>query len=159
MNEAESLETLAKAQAAYKYLGDALSPKNPDSFRSDRDEWLIDLHETMGIDRVSLMVEGQEVGKYIIKKSKPTKRTAVHVHDAGALVADDADVMRAFVRQHAQEFATFYLETTGAVPDGCELVVEDVPSRVIGTAITGCKPEVVLPLLGASGLAGLLEGK
>lgn len=150
---------MAKAQAAYKYLGDALSPKNPDSFRAGADEWLVDLYETMGIDRVSLMVDGQEVGKFSVKKSKPAKRTVIHAHDVGALANEDADVMRAFVRQHAQEFATFYLETTGAVPDGCELEVEDVPSRVIGTAITGCKPEVVLPLLGTSGLAGLLEGK
>lgn len=159
MSEAENLETLAKAQAAYKLLGDALSPKNPDSYRSAADAWLIDLYETTGIDRVSLQVGGEEVGKYVVKKSKPTKRTTLFVNDAGALVEDEPSMLAAFARRHADEFARFVLEETGAVPDGCELSVEDVPGRVIGTAITGCKPDVVLPLLGASDIAGLLGGK
>lgn len=157
MTDAESLETLAALQAVYKRIGEALSTKDPDSLRGMADAWLVGQYEATGIDRVSLRIGDTEVGKYCVKKSKPTKTTEVYVNDAEALCHEDADLMAAFVRQHAQDFAKFVFEQTSAVPDGCEVAVVDVPSRVIGTTITGCKPEAVLPLLNAGRMAGLLE--
>lgn len=157
MSDAERLEQLAACQALYKMLGEMLSTKNPDGLRGELDAWLIAQNEATGIDRVSLRIGDDEVGKYCVKKSKPTKTTEVYVNDAEALAHEDVDLMAAFVRHHAQEFAKFVLEQTGAVPDGCEVAVIDVPSRVIGTTITGCRPDVVLPMLGAGKVAGLIE--
>ena len=99
----------------------------------------------------------EEVGKYVAKVSKPTKRTVMRVNDVEALLDDNIEVMRAFVRHHMGEYADYYLEEMGAVPDGCEMTVEDVPAQWLGTTITGCKPEKVLPMLGIGRVAGYLE--
>lgn len=157
MTNSEMLTKLAALQSLYKLLGEVLSTKNPDGLRGQADEWFRKLYETTGIDRVSLKVNDEEVGKYVSKVSKPTKRTVMHVNDVEALLDDNIEVMRAFVRNHMGEYADYYLGETGAVPDGCEMTVEDVPAQWIGTTITGCKPEKVLTMLGIGRVAGYIE--
>lgn len=156
MGDVEALTQLAGLQALYKQLGEILSTKNPDGLRGQVDSRLHELWETTGVDRLRLMIGDVEVGKLTAKISKPQKRTTMYVNDPDALLMDDA-VMLAFVRAHAREYAEFYLEQTGAVPDGCELGVEDVPAKWQGTTITGCKPQQVLPMLGVGRVAGYIE--
>ena len=157
MTNNEALTQLAALQSLYKLLGEVLSTKNPDGLRGQADARFRELYESTGIDRIRLTVNDEEVGKYVAKISSPTKRTVIRVNDVDALVAEDVEVMRAFVREHRAEYADYYLDTTGAMPDGCEMTVEDVPAHWIGTTITGCKPEKVLPMLGIGHVAGYLE--
>lgn len=157
MGDVEALTQLAGLQALYKQLGEILSTKNPDGLRGQVDARLHELWETTGVDRLRLMIGDVEVGKLTAKISKPTKRTTMYVNDPTALLDDDLATMRAFVRSHAKEYAEFYLENNGAVPDGCEMGVEDVPAKWQGTTITGCKPQQVLPMLGVGRVAGYIE--
>lgn len=157
MGDVEALQQLAGLQALYKLLGEILSTKNPDGLRGQVDSRLHELWETTGVDRLRLMVGDIEVGKLTAKISKPQKRTTMYVNDVEALLDDDIEVMRAFVRSKSKEYAEFYVEQTGAVPDGCEMGVEDVPAKWQGTTITGCKPQQVLPMLGIGRIAGYIE--
>ena len=157
MGDVEALTQLAGLQALYKQLGEILSTKNPDGLRGQVDSRLRELWETTGVDRLRLMIGDVEVGKLTAKISKPQKRMTMYVNDTDALLDDDAALMRSFVRSHAKEYADFCLAETGAVPDGCELGVEDVPATWQGTTITGCKPQQVLPMLGIGRVAGYIE--
>lgn len=157
MNNNEALTQLAALQSLYKLLGEVLSTKNPDGLRGQADARFRELYESTGIDRIRLTVNDEEVGKYVAKVSSPTKRTVMHVNDVEALLDDNIEVMKAFVREHRAEYADYYLDATGAVPDGCEMTVEDVPAQWLGTTITGCKPEKVLPMLGIGRVTGYLE--
>lgn len=156
-SDRDMLAQFAALQALYKRLGEMLGTKNPDNLRGQADADLFELWEKHGVDRQRLMIGDTTVGYHVLKFSKATKKAVIIVKDADALAQEDDELVRAFVRHYADKFANFVLEMTGAVPDGCEMSVEDVPSQCIGSTVTGCKPEDVFPLLGADGIAGYLK--
>ena len=157
MGDANALTQLAALQALYKRLGEILSTKDPTSLRGQVDYRLKELYEQAGVDRLRIMYDDVELGKLVVKVSKPTKRTNLFVNDFEALLDGSSELVNDYVREHHKDFACWVFETTGAVPDGCELSVEEVPGGFAGTTLTGCKPEQVLPMLGIGRVAGYLE--
>lgn len=156
-SDRDELAKFAVLQSLYKRLGELLGTKNPDNLRGQVDADLLDLWKRHGVDRQRLQIGDATVGYVALKFSKPAKRAVIIVNDADALAKEDEALVRMFVRHYADKFASFVLEVTGAVPDGCEMRVEDVPSQCIGSTVTGCKPDDVFPLLGADGIAGYLK--
>lgn len=156
-SDRDELAKFAVLQSLYKRLGEMLGTKNPDNLRGHADADLLDLWEHHGVDRQRLQIGDTTIGYLVLKFSKATKKAVIIVTDPDALAQEDEALVRMFVRHYADKFANFVLEVTGAVPDGCEMRVDDVPSQCIGTTVTGCKPEDVFPLLGADGIAGYLK--
>ena len=158
VSDLEVLRQLAALQALYKHLGKVLSTKDPHSLRGTVDYRLRELYEQAGIDRISIMVDGDEVGKLTVKKREATTETVLLVDDVDDLVSENGEMVEAFLRENAKRFAEYIFETTGSVPEGCKVTVMNVPGGYDGTVLTGCKPEVVLPMLGVGQVVGYLEG-
>ena len=162
MPSSEDTAALGVAQALYKALGSTVSTKNPDGLRGRADARLRDIYDRHGVlGKEPIVISGQVVGMLTAKQAKPTTRTDVTVTDADALMSDNADMLEAFARTNPREFAWFLVDQ-GVVPAGAEVVEVEVPGGWGGTAITGCAPDVVLPLVSPAlleGIGGLLPGE
>lgn len=147
MPTSSEVEALGVAQALYKALGSVVSTRNPDGLRGRADARLRSIYDQHGVlGKEPIVIDGQVVGMLTAKQAKPTLRTEVNVTDVAALLAGNADMLGEFAAAHAREFA-WWLVDQGVVPGGVEVVEVEVPGGWGGTAITGCAPDVVLPLV------------
>ena len=156
MGDANALTKLAVLQALYKYLGEVLNTKDPNSLRGQVDYRLRELYEQAGVDRLRIMVDDVEVGKLSVRVADPKTRQVTYLNDVDALMRSHDDMFADFVAENAQKYAE-WLVSQGIVPDGCEVRTETVPGGFDGTILTGCKPQKVLPMLGVGRVAGFLE--
>lgn len=156
-------EALAIMQAIYKASGAMINTRDSDNLRGHIDALLMDMYETMGVDRIELRVGTDKVGTLGLRKSTKDKtKTTVYVNDALAaakFVAADEKLAQ-LVLGAAQKALVAYVEETGDVPDGCEVSTETEPKgTVLGTTIRGCEPADVAKALGndlPDTIAGLL---
>ena len=65
------VERLAVAQTFFKLAGELVDTKNPDSLRSAVDRGYKELYERTGSKSFDVMLDGQQVGTYSIRFSKP----------------------------------------------------------------------------------------
>lgn len=156
---------LAVMQGIYKAAGAIVSTKDSTSLRSHVDAQLMEMYESMGVDRIELRIGDAKVGSLGLRKSTKDKtKTVVTVNDAIAcakFIAQD-EALAAIVLGAAQKALVTYVEETGDVPDGCEVTTETEPSgTVLGTTIRGCNPNVVADALNGAlpdTVIGLLGG-
>lgn len=164
------IERLTVAQAVYKAVADMVSTKNPDSLRSRADADMLGNYERMGMKSVDLRINGEKVGTYSVKVSKPTTSTT-----RTRLVVDDSEeAYRWAVRSATDEFedwcianidrfCQYALDEFGEVADGAHVETDTMaaqPERATGTVLKVDVPKVAHALGGELPVAvsGLLEG-
>ena len=166
------IERLALMQALYKVLADEVSTNKAGNTRDRVNEHYRELYEETGATGFEVRMNGQKVGTYGFSKTKAqparTKSTAVVV-GRGALQADDDDDFTDFISRwvddHIAEIGRAYFEQTGELPQGMELVTEEVPATPAGIRPNGTlriDPEKVAQAMGprlGSAVAGLLGGE
>lgn len=165
------IERLAFAQALYQRLGELVSTKDPDSLRAAADEFYKDLYETTGAKSFEVSIDGQKVGTYSVRVSKPkpaeTKERLI-VDDAGTFSVwieheTNAEVLQMFAQSRLEEFANWLFETTGEIPYGCfveQTVSLAQPARYSGGALKVDPLSVLDAMQGKLGTAvkGILGG-
>ena len=169
MRELNETERLAIAQALYNMAGKLVSTKDPDSLRSEVDASFKELYEQTGSKSFDVKVNGQVVGTYSIRFSKP-KESETHVE----LVVDDNDgLYRWFLHSDMQtaahyvsldlrKYAEWYLQETGELPYGCRLDKTITPAtekEYIGGLLKVDQKKVAEAVSGMlpGGVFGLLE--
>lgn len=167
----QEIERLAFAQALYAKLGEIVSTKDPDSLRAAVDEFYKDLYETTGAKSFEVSIDGQKVGTYSVRVSKPkpaeTKERLV-VDDIGAFSVwieheTNAEILQLFAQSRLEEFANWLFETTGEIPYGCfveQTVSLAQPARYSGGALKVDPLSVLDAMQGKLGTAvkGILGG-
>jgi len=165
------MEQLAIKQALFKVLAADVDTKDPDSLRGYVSADIIGRYEQTGAKSYDLRIGGMKVGTMSVTVSKETdERTErrFEVTDDAKLDAwvrgDDAQQFwDAYITSHRAEFARWYFECMGELPDGCEMVEETIPAqpeRVKGTTMR-VDPKKVAKALGSElpgAVAGLLGG-
>ena len=146
------IQRFAVAQALYKALAEQVKTGEPDNLRGRVDDELRRLNKEAGVDRIRLMVEGEEVGTMTLKKSKEATRLIVEDEIAFAdwLFTDGLGYFCEFLRtpkcRPLVDYMTTALVTDGEVPRGCTAYTE--PAHFEGTVVRGCEVERVAAALG-----------
>ena len=164
------IERLVIAQALLKTVTKYTSTKDPDSLRARADADMLANYERMGMKSVDLRINGEKVGTYSVKVSKPTPSTT-----RTRLVVDDSEeAYRWAVRSATDEFedwcianidrfCQYALDEFGEVADGAHVETDTMaaqPERATGTVLKVDVPKVAHTLGGELPVAvsGLLEG-
>ena len=164
-------ERLAIAQAIYNHLGKLVSTKDPDSLRAQADREYKALFEQTGAKSFDVRVNGSKVGTYSIKVSK-----AKPAEEHKELVVIDKDKLRQFMasnvsdvdfwqfaRDYCEEFASWYLEQSGELCDGCmvdTVTIEAKEPAYMGGTLKVNAEDVANAINGLDiGIYGLLEGE
>lgn len=123
------LERLAVAQALYKTTGKLVDTKNPESLRFEVDQHFYDQYRETGAKSFDIHIGGEKVGTYSLRFSKPTEQQTTQffeVQDYEALarwmMKQDTETLQDFASQNLRVFAQFIFDTSGELPDGCNLV-------------------------------------
>ena len=164
------IERLAVAQAMYKAVAGMVSTRDPDSLRARADADMLGNYERMGMKSVDLRVNGEKVGTYSVKVSKPTgaaKTPRVVVDDSEAAyrwaMTAAADEYEDWCIANIDRFCEYALSEFGEVADGAHVETEETdaqPERATGTVLKVDTPKVA-HALGAQlpfAVAGLLAG-
>ena len=165
------IERLAFAQALYSKLGEIVSTKDPDSLRAAVDEFYKDLYETTGAKSFEVSIDGQKVGTYSVRVSKPkpaeTKERLV-IADSQTFETwidneTNEEILQLFARSRLEEFANCVFEETGEIPYGCfieQTVSLAQPARYSGGALKVDPLSVLDAMQGKLGTAvkGILGG-
>lgn len=164
------VERLAVAQTFFKLAGELVDTKNPDSLRSAVDRGYKELYERTGSKSFDVMLDGQQVGTYSLKFSKPKPeetRQVFEVTDYEKLArwfdGLDAGTIADFAADNLAQFAEWALNKTGELADGCELTPVVTPAtdkQYIGGTLK-VDAESVMNAMGEllpPGIAGLLGG-
>ena len=164
------VERLAVAQTFYKLTAELVDTKNPGSLRSSVDRGYKELYERTGSKSFDVMLDGQQVGTYSIKFSKPKPeetRQVFEVNDYEKLArwfdGLDAGTIADFAADNLAQFAEWALNKTGELADGCELAQVTTPAtekRYLGGTLK-VDTESVIDAMGEllpPGIAGLLGG-
>lgn len=144
------LERLAIIQALYKELGKQVSTRDPYSLRSMEGAALLARYAEDGTDRRRININGQEVGALTVKFEDARPRAIMEDADTLAdwLCGEDGrQMLDAYMREKGQSVAEWLIEhMNGELPDGVTAYME--PRHPIGTTLTGCTMEKVVPALG-----------
>ena len=162
-------ERLAIAQAIYNHLGKLVSTKDPDSLRAQADREYKALYEQTGAKSFDVRVNGSKVGTYSIKvsKAKPAEErkemVVVNSIDLQDFISDlPQGLLRDFVQDHEQAFATWYLLEYGELCDGCmvdTVTIEAKEPAYMGGTLKVNAEDVANAINGLDiGITGLLEG-
>lgn len=164
------IERLAVAQAMYKAVAGMVSTRDPDSLRARADADMLENYERMGMKSVDLRVNGEKVGTYSVKVSKPTgaaKTSSVVVDDSEAAyrwaMTAATDEYEDWCIANIDRFCEYALSEFGEVADGAHVVTEETaaqPERATGTVLKVDPPKVA-HALGVQlpyAVAGLLTG-
>lgn len=164
------IERLAVAQAMYKAVAGMVSTRDPDSLRARADADMLENYERMGMKSVDLRVNGEKVGTYSVKVSKPTgaaKTSRVVVDDSEAAyrwaMTAATDEYEDWCIANIDRFCEYALSEFGEVADGAHVVTEETaaqPERATGTVLKVDPPKVA-HALGVQlpyAVAGLLSG-
>lgn len=143
------IEKLAVAQAVYNVVGRAVSTKSPTSLRSQLDAEAERAYRMEGIKSRDVMLNGEKVGSYSCKFTREVPYQNAEFVDVPALEnmeqfrawmtrrdRQERELTERFIRINADAFAAYWLEETGELPGGCEIVhkkvAEAVPGRPAG---------------------------
>ena len=142
IDELPPMERLAIEQALYSKLGEDVSTKNPDSLRAQMDEAFISSYRASvatGLSNKSnnVFVNGEKVGTYSIRENKGKDAQTVQrfeVADDAALDAwvrgeDAQPFWDGYITSHRSQFAQWYFETMGELPEGCEMAERTIPAQ------------------------------
>lgn len=164
------IERLVIAQALLKTVTKYTSTRDPDSLRARADADMLENYERMGMKSVDLRVNGEKVGTYSVKVSKPTgadKTSRVVVDDSEAAyrwaMTAAADEYEDWCIANIDRFCEYALSEFGEVADGAHVVTEETaaqPERATGTVLKVDPPKVA-HALGVQlpyAVAGLLSG-
>lgn len=142
MENLNDVERLAIAQTLYKIAGELVDTKNPDSLRGNVDEQFRQLYEQTGSKSFDVKLNGQDVGTYSIRFSKPKESEArewFEVYDyfeLGEWFNEIPDsIIRDYVATNLSDFAEWYLKTNGEIPPGCgmeKLITPATEKQYIG---------------------------
>lgn len=162
------IERLAIEQAIYKTIAKDVDTKNPESLRGQVDEHYREMYEQTGSKSFDVNIDGQTVGTYSVKFSKPRESQTVQcfvVDDYIKLAAwydklPDEEI-RMYCARNLGEIAEFYWAEYGEIPDGCQLEyidTEPVPKQYIGGVLKVDPQAVADAMRGrlAPAIAGLL---
>lgn len=164
------IERLAIAQALYKAVAGMVSTKDPDSLRARADADMLANYERMGMKSVDLRVNGEKVGTYSVKVSKPTgaaKTSRLVVDDSEAAyrwaMTAAADEYEDWCIANIDRFCQYALDEFGEVADGAHVETDTAaaqPERATGTVLKVDVPKVAHALGGELPVAvsGLLDG-
>lgn len=149
MTKITESDRFVAAQALYSKLAPLIKTKNPDNLRGHVDAGYRAEWERTGAKTFSLRFLGEKVGTYSISETKGTPdmvERRFEVADNTALDAwvrgeDSRMLWDAYMTSHRMEFARWYFEQTGELPDGCtmaECVVKGEPGgQYIGGKVSG----------------------
>lgn len=145
------IEKLAVAQAIYKVVAAQVSTKDKGNLRGQVDAEMLADYEANGNRTRDVRVNGQIVGTLSVKKSKPKPAIAAEVVSHAAvedldrfndwLWRSEPDKLIDYIFANADDFAAWWLDLTGELPDGCEIVhitvpgEPAVPEQVTGTTL------------------------
>lgn len=122
------VEKLAIMQAIYSEAASYVSTKDPHSLRCEVDRAYKELYEATGAKSFEVKINGNKVGTYSVKMSKPKPSEAKvtfeveSYEDLARWFQDDCMAFAArYVSMHLKEFAEWYFADTGELPDGCVL--------------------------------------
>lgn len=135
-----NIEKLAFAQAVYQAAAEMVGTKQPGNLRGEADDYYKGLYQMTGAKSFDVRIGDDKVGTFSLTVSKPTEsaeRTDFEVYDGAALNAwatadGDHGIGKAFLMAHIRDFARFYFEATGELPDGCHQVTTVVPGEAGG---------------------------
>ncbi|MBR1445466.1 MAG: hypothetical protein IJ586_00055 [Alloprevotella sp.] len=158
MNE---LEKLIVAQALFKVVRDQVETKNPDNLRGAVDRQYAEVYNALkesGAAPKSFAIElaGQNVGSYSITvtKPKPSETIAKLVIDDKASLSewDGGGLFAEYCKEYMEDYARWYFDKTGEVPEGCsfvEVVVPEVVGGEISRTTLNVDEKKVLEVVGA----------
>lgn len=153
-------QALAVAQAVYSEMGKVVSTKEPTSLRYGLSSGLRRLyHETHIVGKLPITDdEGKQVGVLTGKVSKPSTKVTGECEDLFEFWDNlDKDIVLDWVYDNKLEEFMDWMAQNGIATPGLRIVRHTDPGGVwLGTTLTGCKPEDVLPSL-APELAGAME--
>lgn len=152
----KQIEKLAVAQAVYKVSGEVVSTKDPDSLRSQVDEYYRGLFEQTGAKSFDLKIGDEKVGTYSIKttKAKEEKRLVVKDDEAFTRWCTANNCIK--VVNDFDKAYSMFLET-GEVPDGCEYLTKITQEGYYNGSALRIDPYTVNKALGeALSITGLL---
>jgi len=165
------MEQLAIEQALYSRLGEDVSTKNPDSLRGMVDVDMVENYRNTGYKSRDVFVNGHKVGTHSVRIGKDKDAQTVRRFEVTSDAAlddwvrgDDSRMFwDAYITSHRAEFAKWYFECMGELPDGCEMVTETVPAQspqVLGTTLCIDAGKVADAISGylPTTLARMLEG-
>lgn len=164
------IERLVIAQALLKTVTKYTSTRDPDSLRARADADMLANYERMGMKSVDLRVNGEKVGTYSVKVSKPTstaKTSRVVVDDSEAAyrwaMTAAADEYEDWCIANIDRFCEYALSEFGEVADGAHVETEETdaqPERATGTVLKVDPPKVshALGVQLPYAVAGLLSG-
>ena len=168
--EWNDVERLAFAQALFKMAAKLVDTKDPDSLRAKVDRGYKELYEQTGSKSFDVMLNGQQVGTYSIRFSKPKqeeKRYSFEVVDYEKLARyftseiTDAEC-RDFASSFLAMFAEYVFNASGEILDGCDVIpiitpatekqyiggVLKIDSEQVQEAVRDVLPQTVVGLLG-----------
>lgn len=121
-------ERLALAQTFYKMAGALVDTKSPDSLRSTVDAEYKALYEQTGSKSFDVKLNGEVVGTYSIRFSKPKEsetRLSFEVHDYIKLAkwfdTVPSNIITDYISTDLAQFAEWYFMHMGEMPDGCDI--------------------------------------
>lgn len=165
------MEQLTIKHALFKSLAADVDTKNPSNLRGFVSADIIDRYRQTGAKSYDLRLDGRKVGTMSVTVSKETDER----HERRFEVTDEAALDRwvrdedarqfwdGYITSHRAEFAKWYFECMGELPEGCEMadvVIPAQPERVSGTTLR-VDPKKVVRALGKelpTAVAGLLGG-
>jgi hypothetical protein len=170
MQPLSDIERLVIAQALLKTVTKYTSTKDHDSLRARADADMLENYERMGMKSIDLRINGEKVGTYSVKVSKPTSAAK-----SSRVVVDDSDAAYKWAMTAAKDeyndwcianidrFCEYALSEFGEVADGAHVVTDETaaqPERATGTVLKVDPPKVA-HALGTQlpqAVAGLLTG-
>jgi hypothetical protein len=169
MEELNGLEKLAVMQAMMKAIGEQVSTKNPDGLRYACDQRVTEAYEKQGIKSIDVRVQGEKVGTYTVRTSKPAKpREDVEIEildvaEFGAWLKDNSGELQDYLTLHGSQVAQFMFDAWGIIPDGCNAIRVTIPGhgeQAEGTTLKVDPRKVAHALQGTlpERIAGMLEG-
>lgn len=167
------LELLAVFQALYNKIGRECATKG-DGLRAQVDEHFRELYEQTGAKSFDVLLDGEKVGTYSSRFSKPTHDELKHEYKVTDYIklakaldsmneSYDVDLIKKYAEQNLEEFGRWYFEQTGECLPGSEFVeyVEPgIPSQYIGGTlkVDDSKVSQICERGLFPGIAGLLGG-
>ena len=166
MKELSPIERLTIAQAAYKALGKLVDTKSSDSLRSEMDREMMAELQLTGSDRRRLMLNGQQVGTYSVKMTKPVDTVEPEMVDAEKFIQwlrtsdGGLDTLRRVVFGEPKKLLKL-ATIDGELPDGCRMRKVVEPQRATGTVLRVDTEKVAAALGGElpSAVVGLISGE
>jgi enamine deaminase RidA (YjgF/YER057c/UK114 family) len=170
INELSPIQQLTVAQYLYKRVAGIVSTKDPESLRTMCDHAAIDRYEAEGAKSFDLKLDGQKVGTYSVKVSKPkraTERTVLVVDDWDAYLNECCDELWSYVKDvlidASSDVLDAYFDETGDVPTWAHAETRRTPAEppvVTGTTLrvdADAVAEAMGPMFGER-VMGLLGG-